>query len=121
MEETSREILEQLKQLNILTRVNNVLLSKFILQLQIVKRELHLPKLVSFFKFELLDEEYQDLCKEFDKKDVDNALWLLDRQMVQNKLDCPHNIKKFIRKKLVQKNNLRSWHAKKRQQEETSE
>ena len=44
----TREILEQLKQINILTRVNNLLLSKFVLQLQVVKKELHLPKLKGF-------------------------------------------------------------------------
>ena len=97
------EILEQMKQLNILTRVNNILLSKFILQLQTVKKELHLPKIQSFFRFELLDDDYNELVEEFGRQDVDKALFHLDRQMVRNKLNCPNNIKRYIKSKLVKK------------------
>lgn len=98
-----QEILEQLKQLNILTRVNINLLAKMILQLQTVKKVLHLPKLVSFTRFEILDDEYQELVEEFGKKEVNKALWYLDRQLVRNKMNCPNNIKKYISKK-IQKN-----------------
>lgn len=103
-----REILTQLKQLNILTRVNNILLSKFILQLQTVKKELHLPKIESFTRFEILDEEYQSLIEEFGRKDTDNALYWLDRQMARNKVNCPHNIKKYIKNKLKKKQEKRN-------------
>jgi len=104
------EILEQLKQLNILTRVNNILMSKMILQMQVVKRELHLPKLVPFTKFEILDDDYQELIKEYGRKDVDKALYFLDRQLQKNKLNCPHNIKRYITnrlKKLAKSKQLR--------------
>lgn len=114
-----QEILEQLKQLNILTRVNNVLLSKFILQLQVVKKELHIPKLKGYWKFELLEDEYVELIKEFDRKDVDKALYNLDRGLVQNKLNCPNNIKAYIRRYLKQKELHR--HERKRHQEEERE
>lgn len=97
MENLDTEILNQLKELNILTRVNNVLLSKFILQLQTVKRELHLPRLVSFFRFEILKDEYEELCEEYGRNEVDKALYHLDRQLVRNKLECPNNIKRYIK------------------------
>lgn len=92
-----REILEQLKQLNIVTRVNNVLLSRFILQLQTVKKELGLPRTEPFCRFELLKEDYDELVQQFGKHDTDRALYLLDRAMARNKVQCPHNIKKYIR------------------------
>lgn len=98
-----REISEQLKQLNILMRVNNVLISKFILQLQTVKKILNLPKVESFFRFELLQEEYQQIVDEFGKRETDNALYWLDRQMSKNKIQCPHNIKRYIVNKLRKK------------------
>lgn len=99
-----REISAQLKQINILLRVNNVLLSKFIVQLQTTKKLLGLPKLEPFFKFELLEEDYLDLVREFGKKDTDVALYRLDKQMVANKVQCPHNIKKYIKEKLKKLN-----------------
>ena len=104
-----QEILEQLKQLNILTRVNNLLLSKFIVQLQTVKRELHLPKIIPFFKFELRDDDYNDLVDKFGKKGVNKALYFLDRQLVDNKMQCPNNIKRYLNAKLI-----RSMKAKER-------
>jgi len=102
-----QDILEQLKEINILMRVNNILLSRFILQMQTVKKILHLPKLEPFFKFELLDEDYKELIHEFGREDTDKALYWLDRQLVRNKLNCPQNIKKYIRNKLIKKNQRR--------------
>lgn len=98
MEELQKDlILAELKQMNVLMRVNNILLSKFIMQLQTIRKELHLPKLKSFFKFELTETDYNDLVEEFGRKYTDNALYYLDRQMVQNKMECPNNIKKYLR------------------------
>ena len=101
----SEEILEELKDLKILTRVNNILLSRFILQLRNVRQELNLPKVQTYFTFEILDEEYQELIKEFGKKETDKALYKLDRLLALNKQNCPHNIKKYIRNRLKKKNN----------------
>lgn len=101
----NEEILEELKDLKILTRVNNILLSRFILQLRHVRQELNLPKVQTYFTFEILDEEYQELIKEFGKKETDKALYKLDRLLALNKQNCPHNIKKYIRNRLKKKNN----------------
>lgn len=111
-----REILQRLTQLEILQRVNNVLLSKFILQLQVLRKELHLPKLISFWKFDLAEDDYKELVSEYDKKDVDNALYYLSRLLVDNKIDCPNNIKKYIIKQLKkQKLNREYYNDKKKE------
>lgn len=102
-EKIQREILQRLTQLEILQRVNNVLLSKFILQLQTVKKELHLPKIKSYWKFELLESEYVDLIKEFGRKEIDETLFFLDRQLCDNKINCPNNIKAYIRQQMKRK------------------
>lgn len=94
------EILETQKRTEILLRVNNLLLSKFILQLSKTREDLHLPKRQSFFRFELLDDEYKELVQEFGVQNVNKALYKLDRMLLQNKLNCPHNIKKYISKRL---------------------
>ena len=120
MESLDREILNQLKELNILTRVNNVLLSKFILQLQTVKRELHLPRLVSFFRFEILKDEYEELCEEYGRNEVDKALYRLDRQLVRNKLECPNNIKRYI-KTQMRKTERNRENYRRRKEEESEE
>lgn len=119
-EKDTREILEQLKQINILTRVNNLLLSKFVLQLQVVRKELHLPKLKGFFRFELLEEEYVELVKEFNKEDVNKALYKLDRQLSENKLNCPHNIKKYIKGKLKNAYHSRDMRAREKEKQKKS-
>lgn len=120
MESLDREVLNQLKELNILTRVNNVLLSKFILQLQTVKRELHLPRLVSFFRFEILKDEYEELCEEYGRNEVDKALYHLDRQLVRNKLECPNNIKRYI-KTQMRKTERNRENYRRRKEEESEE
>lgn len=120
-EQLEREILQRLTQLEILQRVDNVLLSKFILQLQLVKKILHLPQLKSYWKFELLEEEYVELIKEFDRKDVDRALYYLDRLLIDNKMDCPNNIKQYIRKHIKQKIANRNYRNAKRQAKTSGE
>lgn len=102
------QIEKELRQLQILVRVNNLLLSKFILQLSEVRRELGLPKRQSFFKFEILQEDFDDLAKEFGKDETIKALYRLDRLLLQNKQNCPHNIKKYIRKRLRRNNEKRT-------------
>ena len=84
-------------------RVNNLLLSKFIVQLSVTRNELGLPKRNVFFKFELLQTDYEELVNEFGKQEVDKALYRLDRMMLKNKINCPHNIKKYIKTKLKNK------------------
>ena len=116
-----QEILDELKKINILMRVNNIVISKFILQLQTLRKELHLPKLISYWKFELLEDEYVELIKEFNRSDVDKALWYLDRQLVDNKMDCPNNIKKYIIRQLKKKNTQRAYVRRKKEQQEKQE
>lgn len=94
------QLQQEINKLQVLTRVNNLLLSRFILQLQTVRKELGLPKRETFFKFELLEDDYQELIAEFGKEKVEKALYRLDRLLLQNKQNCPHNIKKYIRNKL---------------------
>lgn len=104
MEELNlEEIKDLMKQCSILIRVNNLLLSRFIVQLSEVRKELGLPKRQTFFKFELLDEDYQSLVDEFGKEETDKQLYRLDRLLFQNKQQCPHNIKRYIRKKIEKK------------------
>lgn len=101
-----REIIivqQEIKNLQVLIRVNNLMLSRFILQLQNTRKELGLPKRETFFKFELLEDDYLDLCNEFDKEQVDKSLYYLDRLLLRNKQNCPHNIKKYIRNRLRRK------------------
>lgn len=121
MESLDSEILNQLKELNILTRVNNVLLSKFILQLQTVKRELHLPRLVSFFRFEILKDEYEELCEEYGRNEVDKALYHLDRQLVRNKLECPNNIKRYIKTQMRKTERNREIYRRRKEEESEEE
>lgn len=94
------QIEKELKQLQVLVRVNNLLLSKFILQLSEVRKELGLPKRQSFFRFEILQEDVDELVNEFGKEETIKALYRLDRLLIQNKQNCPNNIKKYIRNKL---------------------
>lgn len=96
---------QEIKSLQVLIRVNNLLMSRFILQLQNTRKELGLPKRETFFKFELLEDDYLDLCNEFGKSETDKALYKLDRLLLKNKQNCPHNIKKYIRNKLKKKQN----------------
>ena len=102
------QIEKELKQLQVLVRVNNLLLSKFILQLSETRKELGLPKRQSFFKFEILQDDVDELIKEFGKDETIKALYRLDRLLIQNKQNCPHNIKKYIRNRLRKRNEKRA-------------
>lgn len=99
-QEKIKQLEEYLKDLQTLVRVNNLLLSRFILQLSEVKKDLNLPKRETFFKFELLEDDYLLLVKEHGKSETDRALYRLDRLLLQNKQQCPHNIRKYIDKQL---------------------
>lgn len=99
---------KELKQLQILVRVNNLLLSKFILQLSETRKELGLPKKQSFFKFEILEDDFNELANEFGKEETIKALYRLDRLLLLNKQNCPHNIKKYIRARLRKGNEKRT-------------
>ena len=103
MEKRLEEIESELRKINILIRTNNLLLSRFILQLSTVRKELGLPKRNVFFKFELLQEDYEELVLQFGKQEVDKALYRLDRLLLTNKQQCPNNIKKYLVKKLTSK------------------
>lgn len=101
------QIEKEIRQLQVLVRVNNLLLSKFILQLSETRKELGLPKRQSFFKFEILQDDVDELIKEFGKDETIKALYRLDRLLLQNKQNCPHNIKKYIRNRLKKKSNAK--------------
>lgn len=98
---------DYLTTLQTLVRVNNLLLSRFILQLSEVRKELHLPKRQVFFKFELLDDDYKLLVEEYGKDEVDKALYHLDRLLLNNKQQCPHNIKRYISNRLQKRKDNR--------------
>ena len=91
---------EELRQIKILIRTNNLLLARFILQLSETRKELGLPKRNVFFKFELLEDDYKELIEEFGKEETDKALYRLDRMLIKNKQQCPNNIRKYIASKL---------------------
>lgn len=94
---------DELKDFEILIRVNNLLMSKFILQISSLTKEYNLPKRVTFFRFELLKEDYDSLIEEFGKQETDRALYRLDRLLIQNKQQCPNNIRKYIRNRLIKR------------------
>ena len=94
------QIKEELNKVQILIRTNNLLLARFILQLSETREELGLPKRNVFFKFELLEDDYNELIKEFGKEETDKALYRLDRMLIKNKQQCPNNIRKYITSKL---------------------
>lgn len=100
MEERLDTLEEELRQIKILIRTNNLLLARFILQLSETRKELGLPKRNVFFKFELLEDDYNELVEEFGKVETDKALYRLDRMLIKNKQQCPNNIRKFITSKL---------------------
>lgn len=107
MSQELNQIENEIRQLQVLVRVNNLLLSKFILQLSETRKELGLPKRQSFFKFEILQDDVDELIKEFGKDETIKALYRLDRLLLQNKQNCPHNIKKYIRNRLKKKTNAK--------------
>lgn len=107
MSQELNQIEKEIRQLQVLVRVNNLLLSKFILQLSETRKELGLPKRQSFFRFEILQEDVDELINEFGKDETIKALYKLDRLLLQNKQNCPHNIKKYIRNRLKKKANAK--------------
>lgn len=98
-----QDIKDSLEKVQILIRTNNLLLARFILQLSEVRKELGLPKRNVFFKFELLQEDYDKLVEEFGKEETDKALYRLDRLLIRNKQQCPSNVRKYITTKLRRK------------------
>ena len=94
------QIKEELNKVQILIRTNNLSLARFILQLSETRKELGLPKRNVFFKFELLEDDYNELIEEFGKEETDKALYRLDRMLIKNKQQCPNNIRKYIASKL---------------------
>lgn len=99
------DLQRELKDIQILIRTNNLLLSRFILELSKVRKDLGLPKRVFGFKFEILEEEYNELVNQYGREEVNKALYRLDRLLLTNKQKCPNNIPKYIRKKIDKKNN----------------
>lgn len=81
-------------------RVNNLLLSRFILKLDKTRIELGLPKRIFFYKYDLLEDDFKDLVQKYGKEDVIKALYRLDRMLLLNKQQCPNDIKKYISKKI---------------------
>lgn len=100
MEERLDILEEELRQIKIPIRANNLLLARFILQLSETRKELGLPRRNIFFKFELLEDDYNKLVEEFGKVETDKALYRLDRMLIKNKQQCPNNVRKFIASKL---------------------
>lgn len=104
MDELNNQLLENIlaetKRTQVLIRTNNLLISRFILELSRTRKELGLPKRVLFFKFDLLEDEYYKLVDEYGKEETDKALYRLDRLLLTNKQQCPNNIAKYIRKRL---------------------
>ena len=114
------QIKEELNKVQILIRTNNLLLARFILQLSETRKELGLPKRNVFFKFELLEEDYNELIEEFGKEETDKALYRLDRMLIKNKQQCPNNIRKYITSKL-RKSLLNKKERKKKEKSNSSE
>lgn len=114
------QIKEELNKVQILIRTNNLLLARFILQLSETRKELGLPKRNVFFKFELLEDDYNKLIKEFGKEETDKALYRLDRMLIKNKQQCPNNIRKYIASKL-RKSLLNKKERKKKEKSNSSE
>ena len=65
-----------------------------------MKKDLGLPQRCTYFKFEILQDEYDSLVSEFGKHETDKALYRLDRLLVSNKQQCTNNIDKYIRNRL---------------------
>lgn len=103
------DLQKELKDIQVLIRVNNLLLSRFIVELSKTRKELGLPKRVFAFKFEILEEEYNLLVEEFGKDEVDKALYRLDRLLLTNKQQCPNNVAKYIRHRLIKNQKSREY------------
>lgn len=113
------QIKEELNRVQILIRTNNLLLARFILQLSETRKELGLPKRNVFFKFELLEDDYNELVEEFGKEETNKALYRLDRMLIKNKQQCPNNIRKYIASKL--RKSLSNKEERKKKKSDSSE
>lgn len=100
LEKRVLDLTQEINNNEIILRVNNLLLSKFILQLSNTRKELGLPKRQTFFRFEILDDEYRYLCDKYGKDETEKALYRLDRLLIKNKQNCPNNIKRYIENRL---------------------
>lgn len=97
---TLDNILLKLERNEVLIRTNNLLISRFILELNSIRKSMNLPKSNIYFKFVLTNEEYNSLVDEFGQVVVDKAMYKLDRLLLTNKQQCPNNIAQYVRKKL---------------------
>ena len=112
-------LFDELHTLQILIRVNNLLLSKLINEWNNVKTEMGLPRRYFSFKFSILKEEYDELAKIFGEKEVQKALYKLDRLLITNKQNCPTDIKKYIQSYLKRNKAKRDrYESKKNETEE---
>lgn len=91
------------KDLEILLRVNNLLLAKLINEWNCVKKELDIPKKYFGFKFSITQDEFNELCEAYGRKRVENILFKLDRMLLLNKMECPRDIKKYVAKRANKK------------------
>lgn len=103
------DLQKELKDIRVLIRVNNLLLSRFIVEMAKTRKELGLPKRMFAFKFEILEEEYNLLVNEFGKDEVNKALYRLDRLLLTNKQQCPNNIARYIRNRLIKNKKSREY------------
>ena len=115
------DLQKELKDIQVLIRVNNLLLSRFIVEIAKTRNELGLPKRMFGFKFEILEDEYKQLINEFGKDDVDKALYRLDRLLLTNKQQCPNNIPKYIRSKIEKSRRTSEYRSKLKQYRELND
>lgn len=108
------DLQEMLRTQEILLRTNNLIMSRFILELNNLMTELKVPRHKLFFKFSISDDDYDLLVKEFDSTSVDKALIKLDRLLMTNRQDCPNNIYQYTRSKLKQARHQKLYDDKKR-------
>ena len=105
---------EMLRTQEILLRTNNLIMSRFILELNNLMTELKIPRHKLFFKFSISDDDYNLLVKEFDSASVDKALIKLDRLLMTNRQDCPNNIYQYTRARLKQAQRQKLYDGKNR-------
>lgn len=109
LEKRVLDLTQEINNNEIILRVNNLLLSKFILQLSNTRKELGLPKRQTFFRFEILDDEYRYLCDKYGKDETEKALYRLDRLLIKNKQNCPNNIKRYIENRLRKRKTINRY------------
>lgn len=102
------ENISDYKEFEILLRVNNLLLAKLINEWNTVKKEIDLPKRYFGFKFTITQQDFQELCDKYGRKDVENVLFKLDRMLLLNKMNCPRDIKKYVARRINGKQRKRS-------------